>query len=237
MTAERHYCHQTAESVTVHADEIADAVDGLVEIDASQVTSGTFPDARVAASNVTQHRAAAATGWVWISRQSAVGLSAVEFTGLSTYARYRIDMHGVLPSNDGVSLFMRVSTNNGSSYDSGAATYNYVLSSVKGAGTAQDIGGAATAFILVGNSSGWFMDNGGAISAWNGHVELYNASQAAHFHAQWKLSGGENSASDWTQHNGSGRYNAAVNVNAARIAVGSGTFTTGIFDLYGLKAS
>jgi len=58
VSAAESFLYVTAATVTRHAAAIAAAVQGALAIAASQVTSGTFDDARIAESNVTQHEAA-----------------------------------------------------------------------------------------------------------------------------------------------------------------------------------
>ena len=68
-----------------------------------------------------------------LNRREVIEASAdatVAFADLDTSAfYYEIDILGLTPSSDTVYLYARTSTNNGSSYDSGASDYGWVLES------------------------------------------------------------------------------------------------------------
>lgn len=68
---------------------------------------------------------AANVGWVLISTQTASSSSSLNFTSVitSTYNTYIFVLEDIIPATDTASLYLRTSTNNGSSYDNGAGAY------------------------------------------------------------------------------------------------------------------
>ena len=79
---------------------------------------------------ITENGALASSGgagaWEYISTVTASNDSTVAFTGLSSsYKAYRVALIAVVPSSDNVDFYLRTSTNNGSSYDSGGSAYEW----------------------------------------------------------------------------------------------------------------
>lgn len=81
-------------------------------------------------SNVSWGAAPAGTGWVPIKTVTAAAVSSVDFVnGTSgvildgTYTIYAVVISGLVPASSNVALWMRTSTNAGSSYDNGASNY------------------------------------------------------------------------------------------------------------------
>ena len=66
------------------------------------------------------------TGWTLISSSNAAGLINVDIINITSYYRYLIIVDGAIPvgpDNTNTRLLMRVSSNNGASYDSGGTDY------------------------------------------------------------------------------------------------------------------
>lgn len=64
------------------------------------------------------------TSWETIGVSSPSGVATLDFTGLSAFRKLRIT-GWLKPATDNVSLYLRTSTDNGSTYDSGASDYVY----------------------------------------------------------------------------------------------------------------
>ena len=74
--------------------------------------------------------AAAGGAWTKISHQTPSTAASVSFTGLtSTYTTYAVKFNFFGPGSDGTDWGIRTSTNNGSSYDSGASDYLWMMNS------------------------------------------------------------------------------------------------------------
>lgn len=156
--------------------------------------------------------------------------SAVAFTGLSSdYAMYQLRFFGVAPITDNQSLRMRVSSDNGSSYDSGASDYqdnryaNYTGSAAYAVGT--------TSYHTITNGQGSAANEYAA-----GYIDIYNPSEAAYtfFNSRAFYSYYTGGTAIWEA--GTIRT-AATSIDAFQIYCGSGNIDEGTFKLYGLRAS
>lgn len=64
--------------------------------------------------------------WTEIARATANNSATIDFTGLSTsYDEYMVQIYNAVPTGTNVEMFLRTSSNNGSSYDAGASDYSW----------------------------------------------------------------------------------------------------------------
>lgn len=172
--------------------------------------------------------------WVKISSKIAANSGAIDFTGLSNaYNSYCIVLSNIIPVSNGVSLFMRTSTNNGTSYDVGASDYNYRLAGAVDNSIGANSGTNAAQIKLTGLSS-YVLGNGTA-QALFGTIGLYNIGSANRTYIQGNLSCYNSSnlqERDWCD----GFRNSATAVNAVQLTMSSGNISSGTFILYGLEA-
>ncbi len=152
-------------------------------------------------------------------------VASVDFIGInSTYDQYVVEVLNAVPENDVVFLRMRTSTNNGSSYDSGASDYKWIQ--VGGVIQTTDHIGFAT------GSIGSDTDENGV----SGTVKIVRPSQAAKcqvlIHAGWVLNDG-----DPRQAVIFGFRDTAADVDAVRFLFSAGNIESGIFNLYGIRKS
>jgi hypothetical protein len=62
-----------------------------------------------------------------IDTQTASSSASIEFTDLSsTYSMYKVIIYNFVPVTDEANFYMRTSTNNGTSFDSGVSDYSWV---------------------------------------------------------------------------------------------------------------
>lgn len=107
------------------------------------ITSGTFADARISESSVTQHEAALTVtltqsqisglqDYELLDTQTPSGASSADFTSSisSTYASYDFVIEYVTLSASNSRLWIRTDTAGGGSFDTGATDYEYGVSSV-----------------------------------------------------------------------------------------------------------
>ena len=172
--------------------------------------------------------------WKLIGSQTAANSATIDFTGLSNaYNSYCIVVSNIIPVTNGVSLFMRTSTNNGTSYDVGASDYNYRLAGAVDNSVGANSGTNAAQIKLTGLSS-YVLGNGTA-QALFGTIGLYNIGSANRAYIQGSLSCYNSSnlqERDWCD----GFRNSATAVNAVRLIMSSGNISSGTFTLYGLEA-
>ena len=170
---------------------------------------------------------------VFISTTTASASSSIDFTGLSsTYASYLFIFQSLAPASDLVDLWIRTSTDNGSTYDSGANDYGWAYSGGS-ASPANTSDRAAREGVLkedCGNATnettcGWLKllnpSNSGSRCGWVGEIvgEVGLASEIGYSNA----------------FGGSTRADAAV--DAVRFMYSSGNISSGSISIYGIKAS
>lgn len=171
--------------------------------------------------------------WKLIGSQTAANSATIDFTDLSTaYYRYSIVFYNVVPTTDAVNLYLRTSTNNGTSYDSGATDY------LSRSGGFVDNTYGSTGFtasqIILSQVTGYSLGNGTGESAF-GQIDIFNAGQADRLRVGCTL----HAYNSYPYHMGvlsEGFRNSATAVNAVRLIMSSGNISTGTFILYGLEA-
>jgi hypothetical protein len=159
---------------------------------------------------------------VFIESQTASNSATIEFTDLdSTYFEYLVVMTNVVPTSSST-LHFKTSSNNGSSYDSGATDYSY-----------DGFGGTSTgaAFIVVTPSVD--TDATAGISA---EVRIYNPS-STNF-TKIVFAGASHSSTNLpTRIAQSGQRESAAAVDAIQFLFSTGNISTGDFYLYGVVPS
>lgn len=174
--------------------------------------------------------AAAVGAMVLLSTKTPSGASSVAFTSLlsSTYDNYMLIWYGVTTSDKG-GLGVRVSTNNGSSYDTGNNYYN--ATAVWGASTnfAQYTETPTVSYLLIQVQS-W---NAGGFPG-NGTAYIYDLNNASNKKTFVSISTGINSDGNWYTRHAGGLYNVAATINAFEVIDVAGGTITGTFKLYGI---
>lgn len=175
--------------------------------------------------------------WIYISSQTASNSATINFTNISsTYDMYVMQLVQIVPATGGASLYMRTSTNNGSSYDSGASDYQSGKSyNQSGDASLQNIGAAAGSAIDIFNTaSGFGISSTASEGGLSGLVYFYKPSATSYFLVSaW--------ASSWANDDklvtmmGGGLRQTAADVDAVRFLMSSGNITSGTFRLYGIK--
>lgn len=196
----------------------------------------------VLTSDGTNWTSAAPSGggaMVFIATASASASATISFTGLtSTYFKYVVEITNLAPATDGVFFQMRTSTDNGASYDSGASDYAWMSFSYEmdtGPGPVDSGDNADTkinitpevAVVALGNAAN-------EINSLT--INLENPSAATFFQCNWYGSITDNAGVRRIL-NGGGVRLAAADVDAIQFAMSTGNIATGIFKLYGIKAS
>lgn len=201
----------------------SETVAGVIELaTAAEIATGTDTGRAVTPAN---------QAYTLISTATASTSSEITFTGLSsTYAAYKIIITDVVPATDNVSFYLRTSTDNGSSYDSGASDYVWNWRFAVMGSSAGDTGDAADSFISLGSSFGSDTNEAGSHE-----ITLFNPSSTAYTRINF-----DNVASDingaQVMRYGSGVRLSAADVDAIQFIFSSGNIESGTFKLYGIKA-
>jgi hypothetical protein len=152
-------------------------------------------------------------------------------TGITAdYDHYTIKLQDMLLSQPGDVLNVRVSEDEGSTYKSGAADYTWLIE--------QNLAGTQTSSTDSADSELTINDSGfgnSVDSIINGTVEFFtpaNTVNAKFF--KWELSY-KNNSGDLTMTKGTGLYNGTGAVDAIKLYLNTGKFTSGSYKLFGVK--
>lgn len=198
--------------------------------------SGTVIEARLTKGCMDDKASTAdvptASKFEFISSQTASSSSALNFTGLGNYSQITFVINDLKPATDNVRLYMRTSTDNGSTYDSSAGNYSYVFQGGTTGGSDLATTGSSSATEIhlctgVGNDTN---------EAANGTVILYNPTSAAYkMIASDIVSIGATGVLSRCE--GGGMRISAADVDAVRFLFASGNIASGTIYAYGLKKS
>lgn len=221
----------------VTAAKIADgAIDAAAKLGTGVVTSAAILDGTVALGDL----AAALSVRVLLDTQTASASASLDFTtGIdSTYDRYELEIVDLVPATDAVSLYLRVSTDGGSSYKSGASDYDWAHYRI-GAGVATATSGpeygSGNAFIRPSGTSTQGLGNAATDAAYNGLIRFTSPDDAARAQ-QFQYDAVYGGAGGNTRRlMGSGMYRAATAINGLRLLMSSGNITSGYAKLYGVR--
>ena len=174
-------------------------------------------------------------GWELISSATASSDATIEFNNLSsTYSEYLVVMAGIVPVTDATHLYMRMSTDNGSSFDAGSTDYRYAcVSNQSNATTLSGPTGtsAGTTQIQITREA---MDSDTSHVNFNCNLWLYDPMDAQSTFCNWTLAH-ERSAATLTFTSGAGQMYAAGAVDAIQFLCSSGNIESGEFYLYGMR--
>lgn len=159
-------------------------------------------------------------GLVLLSTQTASASATLDFTSVitNTYDEYILSIDKLIPATDAVALWLRVSTDNGSTYSS-AASYGYTGAS------------SQTQFVLATG-----VQNTAAVGLC-GNIHLFSPSDAANLIGQSLLSWSDSATSLMIGSHKSLRYQVSQDTDAVRLMFSSGNITSGVARLYGVKKS
>ena len=194
----------------------------------SGATGPTGPTGPTGTTGPTGPTGPAGTAPGAIEAHTASNSAALSFTSCisATYNAYQITLENLIPVSDGANLYLRMSTNGGSSYDSGTnySMRNLIIqtgsSSTGGSTGLAQIAIAST----VSSSTSWGLA---------GIFRLYNPGSAA----LYKAVEGTFTFYDGSNRKGivmSGAYEVATAVNAFQIIASSGNISSGTVRCYGL---
>ena len=171
--------------------------------------------------------------WELISSATASNSATIDFTGLSaTYFMYMVVINNLRPANDANPFCMRTSSNNGSSYDSGASDYGWsIFIKSFDLNSGSGIGDAADALIRLTDGNG-----SAANEIASCIVYIQNPSAAIYTQVSAECISTSAAGIRFRTIAGGSRLSAA-DVDAIRFLYSTGNIASGEFKLYGLKAS
>lgn len=178
------------------------------------------------------------TGLVLVDSASASSTATVEFTGLSsTYFEYYLVMSDVTSTTTtGQSLKARVSTDNGSTWKSGASDYTWInwISGEDDTSITHESDDADDSFTISGNSSATTSPASDTNETYNATIKI--TSHAASNFTKISIDGTYyNQDGDLQHYRSSQVYKSTTAVNGFQIFWNSGNIVSGEFRLYGLR--
>lgn len=169
--------------------------------------------------------------WEFVSTSSASNSSSVDFTGLTTADSYKIILSKIKPATDNVTLYLRASTDNGSTFVSTSSYFFHQVEDVEGG----DDTHISLSFGGIGTAAG---EHG-----LNGEVNLFNMNVASE-HAFVTFSTAHQDGTTRTRSSvGAGMTSnrdgdsEVDEVDAIRFLMSSGNISSGDFHLYKLVTS
>lgn len=197
-------------------------------------TSGQFYKSNGNASLGTWTNQNQLSGKILISTQTVSNVASIDIINLSSsYCKYEIILSGITPATANASLRILTSSNNGSSYDSGASNYAYQYTANGDTGTAGTNGG--------GNSAGatFIQMCEGLTNTANANdfeVILINPNIASNANGFMWQGRTLNNSSVFRSNRGQGARLASSVVNAFQFKFSSGNIASAVMKLYGYIA-
>lgn len=194
------------------------------------VSSGSMLLRRVGATSIGH-----TPGRQLLSAQTASASATIDFVltkWLEIYDRFEVDIDDLLPATDSTDLWMRTSTNGGSSYDAGASDYFTLWTRIT-SGASDAGGGAAAALTLF--TSGTNLSNVAGETC-SGTVRLYNPRATGKLKVTaTMISLTPNPANIFCKLEIGGVRDTAADVDAIRFMISSGNIASGSFRLFGVR--
>lgn len=171
---------------------------------------------------------------VLIDTQTASASASLNFTDLGDYAKIHFVINDLIPATDDKVLYIRTSTDNGSSYNSGASDYAYVVEGRQGSTILGQVSSAATHIRCQSDANAGTASGNGTGEYLNGDVYLYNPTSAA-----YRMLSGNTCWFNSTPGNANftGVRKTAADIDAVQFFFASGNITSGTIYAYGIKKS
>lgn len=163
-----------------------------------------------------------------IGTATASSDAAITFTWAGiTYSYVEIMLSNALPATDDVDLYIRTSTDGGSSYDSGASDYSYSVgftSSRSSTGDTKIVCNLASPN-AIGNVAG---------EGWGGKITIIDPSATDRTQIVF-LAGHKNPSGTSFRMNGIGQRESAADVDGVQFSMSSGNIASGEFIAWGIR--
>lgn len=170
-----------------------------------------------------------------ISSQTASASSTISFTGLSaTYRQYIIELSDVIVATNAVSLYMRTSTNNGSSYDSGSTDYQWSCPVYYTNTNLQTYSVGDTQIILTSNATVFIANAANALMSGSVTIISPSSSSRTKINSNLVYNTSSTGANLIANSQGFGERLSNTAINAIQFSLSSGNITSGSFTLYGI---
>jgi hypothetical protein len=230
----------TATDVQAAVDELASEKLDAIFATEEEAEAGTAEDKPMNALRTKQaiEALAGGGGWVPIKTITANNDATIDFVNGSggvvldgTYKVYAVVISDLVPVTDTTDLYLRTSTNAGSTYDATAGNYSHHIDELI-TGTATYSGSTASlSHMIIAKSMGT-----GAGEAYNLTIFAYSPAGTNNTAFGWSYVGTNRNAV-MQRGNGGGIRISAADVDAIRFLMSSGNIASGTFTLYGLAGA
>ena len=173
----------------------------------------------------------AANDWNLVETLTASASASIDISNLGN-AGYKIELEDIVPASDDVELWLRVSDDNGATYESGASAYDYSsVASISGTSTDINSTGAAQ-IVLTAIAAGEAAGNAGDESL-SGEIILSPLGNTArHKMARFEMAYGE-AGGDIAHVKGAGRFiDSVVALDGLQLLFESGNIASGTVRVY-----
>jgi hypothetical protein len=174
---------------------------------------------------------------VYLATATASASAFLSFTSTyitSAYSLYALYIRNIVPATNSTSLYLRVSTDDGATWKSGAADYNHVSNGTMSSAAGNNVGVAGAAQYNILNSQVLGVDAGEVANLWMWMYDPLNANTKTAFQCSGPVI---NVSSVLMNHSGTGCYNTVGATNAIQILMSAGNIASGSVSLYGVKES
>jgi hypothetical protein len=163
-----------------------------------------------------------------IATVTAANSATIDLIGMTGFTNYFITFSNLTPVTNATDLRMRISTNNGSTFDA-TANYRYI-EVVSNFGGSANIGSLTDTSMIIASAD---LNNTAGVGG-GGILDIINPAGGAYttfISSSVYLTGGGVLQMSTTN----GQWTQTTTVNAIRFLMSSGNISTGIFNLFGVK--
>jgi len=177
---------------------------------------------------------------VFLSEQTASTSASIDFiSGItSTYDEYEVHLHSVVAATNNTSLYLRTSTDGGSTFAASGGDYDYMTTGRNSSNAAEGeaaAGAGQMVLTFLGASDG--VSSTANRGGFSGVVRFFRPSNTTH-QKHFIFNGTYAQASGDSAHMfGAGHRLATADIDAIRFLFSSGNIASGTFVLYGIKKS
>lgn len=198
------------------------------------ITSGTIRVYGINKAIASSTGVKLSDGLQLLEQHTALSSATLDFTSFinSNYDEYEIEFINVVPATNSVAFWMRMSTDNGSSYDSGN-NYGWAAWTYRAGGSGQTGSEGGASKIQLGYNTD--IDNT-ATSGITGSIRLFSPQSTA----LWKMITGElayRSGGNRVDNKIRGSYESTTAITSLQFLMSSGNIASGIIRIYGVAKS
>lgn len=219
------------------ASYLTDADESSVFSAARRLLAGsniTFDDTVAGQRTIASSGGGGGGGLVLIEQHTASGSGSLDFTTTisATYDLYVVELVNIIPANDNVDFMFRVSTDGGSSYDSGANYARAMRFDNNAFNTVLGADSGLTSVVLAAN-----VDATETQASLNGTMKLFNPGSASLYKPLTFHGFVRNNDTHYYSVVGQGVYRSTTAVNAFQFLFSAGNIASGTIRSYGVAKS